>query len=64
MARKLLGTLCLWVGSSLIAKLILGGAKNLLDGKDILGNAKIQKEKTYEDWHGNVVLGKEDYKVV
>lgn len=60
---KLAKTLVLWVASSLIARGILAGVKNKLDGKDVLGRKKIVKQKTYEDYKGDVILGTEDYKV-
>lgn len=60
---KLAKTLVLWVASSLIVRGILAGVKNKLDGKDVLGRKKIVKQKTYEDYKGDVILGTEDYKV-
>ena len=38
---------------------------NLMDGKDVFGRKKIRKvpKKTYMDWKGEIVLGKDDFRI-
>ena len=62
-ARKLVGTLCLWIASSLIAKGVFAGIKNVMNGKDILGKKKVVRKETYVDYKGDVILGSNDYQI-
>lgn len=43
-----------------LAWLVWKGIKNKINGKTIFGNESKQKEKTYVDWKGNVILGSQD----
>ena len=57
--------LLIWVISGLIVKTIFAGAKNVLDGKDILGRKITDPpKKTYVDWKGDVRLCRKDYQIV
>ena len=50
--------------ANVVGYLIWKGIKNKMTGKTIFGNKIEQKENTYVDWQGNVVLGTQDGWVV
>lgn len=43
-----------------LAWLVWKGIKNKINGKTVFGNESGQKDKTYVDWKGNVILGNRD----
>lgn len=55
--------LILLITVSVAARCILKGAENLASGKDILGKGYVERKKAFKTWNGNIILGRNDYKV-
>lgn len=51
---------CKFLVAQGLAWLAWKGIKNKMNGKTVFGNKAVQKEKTYVDWKGNVILGNQD----
>lgn len=62
-ALKIFGKICLWIGISVVSEGVFFGIKNLIEGKDFLGTKKVEPTKTYVDYKGDVIMGKNDYEI-
>lgn len=54
---------CKFLIADALAWFVWKGIKNKINGKTVFGNEIGQKENTYVDWKGNIILGSKDGQV-